>query len=197
MSTLPSRYEYRVWADALEDVAARIRSLSDPHGTRHSAETYLVSVAADDVNPKVRNGLLDIKVLMARRDGCEQWEPRLKAEFPVDSALLRLELFPLLGLDTPPLDRDRYTLTQLVEEVVQPHPDLAAAEVHKHRHAFTVNGCIAELAEVTIVDTQMQTAAVESADLHALAEARRLAGLDAYENVNYPRVIKKTLGWPG
>jgi len=58
-----------------------------------------------------------------------------------------------------------------------------------------VSGCITELAYVSIAGEDIQTAAVESTDLEALRDARRLTGLDAYENISYPAAIKRAIGW--
>jgi hypothetical protein len=195
MGPSEQRYEWRVWGESLGDIAARMASLSECHGTRHCLETYFVSTATDDANPKVRADLLDVKVLREVRDGFERWEPVLKAAFPVTAAFLRDDLFPALGVASPPLERAVYTLAQLRDEVVAPHGAVAAIGVHKRRSAYTINGCIAEVADVTIDDRRLQTAVVESADLGALREARILAGLDALANVNYPRAIKQMLGW--
>ena len=194
MDTIEARYEWRIWDDDLGEVDARIRSLSECHGTRHSTETYLVSRADTGVNPKIRDDKLDIKVLVAVEEGYEQWQPRLKATFPVSDELLRTDLFPLLGLEPPRLDRVTYELADFLHDVVDPDPDVAAVEVVKVRHAFTVTGCIAEVADVTIAGRALQTASVESGDLDALGEARRATGLDRYENVSYPRIIRDTVG---
>lgn len=195
MDTTEPRYEWRVWAGRLDEVAARVGALSECHETRHSAEVYIVSRTATDANPKVRDRRLDIKVLRAIRDGFEKWDVHLKSGFPVPAELLSSQVLPLLGLAPPQLRREQYSLSQFLDEVVEPHPDLAAVEVKKRRNSYTVNGCIAEVSDVTIGGRHLQTVAVESVDLQALSEARRLTGLNRYDNVNYPRAIRRTLGW--
>jgi hypothetical protein len=189
-----ARFEFRVWADRLDELADRLRSLAEPLEVRQSTDTYLVSTSAVDANPKARADLLDIKVLVGVRDGFEQWGVRLKAEFPIEAALLRIELFPLLGLASPDLERAEYSLSQLLAEVVPAHPDLAAVEVTKSRHMHAVNACIAEITDATIADREIQTVAVESVDLAALTEVRRALGLDGHDNVSYPRAIRAVLG---
>jgi len=195
MDTTEPRYEWRAWADRLDEVAARVGALSECHETRRSAEVYIVSRAATDANPKVRDRRLDIKVLRAIRDGFEKWDVHLKSEFPVPAGLLSAQVFPLLGIAPLQLHREQYSPSQLLDELVNPHPDLAAVEVKKRRNSYTVNGCIAEVADVDIGSRHLQTVAVESVDLEALREARRLTGLNRYDNVNYPRAIRQTLGW--
>ncbi len=198
MNSIEPRFEFRVWGRRLDDVTARIRALSAPGDIRDSTETYIVVSGVDDVNPKVRAGLLDIKVLVAEQRGFEQWAPLFKTEFPVEAGALRDEVFPRLRLAVPALEREAYTLAEILEEVVAPHPDLTAVEVEKSREAHRVAGCMAEIARVVIAGRELQTAAIESADLEAMSEAVRLLGLDGHPNVSYPRAIKQTLaGAPG
>jgi hypothetical protein len=189
-----ARFEYRAWAERLDAVGDLLESLSVCHEVTETAETYLVSTATADVNVKVRADLLDIKVLVAVRDGFEQWTVHRKAEFPVDAAMVRDDLFPLLGLVPPDLQRDEYSLSQLIDDVVAAHPDLGAVNVTKWRRRYTVDDCAAEIADVSIADHQLQTAAVESTDLRAVREAYRMLGLDRYDNISYPRAVRRALG---
>jgi hypothetical protein len=193
-SPTAARFEFRVWAERLDAVCDRIRSLSECREVRETAETYFVPTSAVDVNTKARADLLDIKVLVGVRDGFEQWDVHRKLGFPVDAALLEAELFRLFELTPPTLERDAYSLTQLVDEVVGSEPDLAAVEVSKRRQMHEINSCGAEIADVTIAGHDVQTVAVESADLDAVREARRMLELDEYDNVSYPRAIRNTLG---
>lgn len=189
-----ARYEFRVWGERLDELGDRLRSLAEPLEVRESTETYFVSTAAVDANPKARADLLDIKVLVGVREGFEQWGVRLKAEFPIDAALLSAELFPLLGLTPPHFERADYSFLQVLDEVVPAHPDLAAVEVGKRRQMHTVNACIAEITDATIADHRIQTVAVESSDFDALRDARHALGLDDADNVSYPRSIRGVLG---
>lgn len=195
MNPIQPRFELRAWADDLGTVRERVSALADPHEVRESVETYIVSSTTTDANPKVRGDLLDIKVLIATRDGFEQWEPQLKTSFPIPASVLRNEFFRILGVFAPNLDRDAYSYDQFIHDIVEHHEELAAVEVVKQRRISTVRGCITEFAHVSIAGKDTQTAAVESTDLEALREARELTGLDAYENTNYPAAIKRAIGW--
>jgi hypothetical protein len=195
MSPVEPRFEFRAWADQLDAVENAVRSLSECYQSRESTETYIISTTAVNANPKVRANQLDIKVLVAIRQGFEQWEPRLKATFPIPARLLRDELFPLLGQPAPALEGDTFSLARFLDNVVEPYDGIAAVEVTKRRRAFTISGCITEIADVSIAGAELQTAAVESVDIGALLEARRLTGLTAYDNVNYPTAIKRAIGW--
>jgi hypothetical protein len=197
MNPVQPRFEFRAWGAQLDDVRDRIASIAEPYEIRESVETYIVSTATSDANPKVRGDRLDIKVLIATRDGFEQWEPQLKTSFPIPASVLRNDFFRILGEFAPSLDRDTYSHEQFVEEIVQSHDDLAAVEVVKQRRLSTISGCITEFAYVSIAGEDAQTAAVESTDLDALREARSLAGLHAYENTSYPAAIKRAIGFGG
>lgn len=195
MNPVEPRFEFRAWADQLDAVESRIRALSECHQSRESTETYIVSIGAVNANPKVRENQLDIKVLVATREGFEQWEPRLKAIFPIRATLLRDELFPLLGQPAPALESESFSVDQFINDVVERCNGVTAVEVAKRRRAFTVGGCITEFADIAIAGVALQTAAVESVDIGALRNARRLTGLDAHANVNYPTAIKRAIGW--
>lgn len=189
MNVTPPRYEYRAWAEDLSIVADRIQARSEGEPVRTSEEIYLVLPAAG-INPKIRDMQLDVKVLVDVRRGFEQWEPRLKAEFPLPSGSLREEAFDLLEMANPQdvdLTLDRFLA--LIEDV----DAVRAVMVTKERRGFTVAGCVAEVASVTIGGIPLQTVAVESADLDAAVEAARLTGLADFENVNYPTIIKRTI----
>ena len=195
MNTIQPRFEFRAWADDLGTVRDRIASLADTSELRESVETYIVSANAIDANPKIRGDQLDIKILITSVDGFEQWEPQLKASFPIPAEVLRNKFFRLLGQPVPTLDRDNYTFEQFLHVIEERPGELATVEVAKQRRISTVRGCITEFAHVSIAGADIQTAAVESVDIDALRDARRLTGLDAYENINYPAAIKRAIGW--
>ncbi len=193
------RFEFRAWARNFGMVETRIRRLSPCREIRESSETYIVSSRSDASNLKVRDGKLELKVLVQEREGLEQWQPRVKSQLPVAAKFLAAEVLPALGVEVPALDRDDYALDQLVDEIVRPHRDLAAARVFKRRFAFTVKACMTEHDEVWINGAGLESVAVESSDGAAVLEVLRLLGLDDYENVSYPRVIKRVIGmvpWP-
>ena len=195
MNPIQPRFEFRAWGDELDTVRNRITSIADPYEKRESVETYIISAGTTHTNPKVRGDRLDIKVLIAARAGFEQWEPQLKASFPIPASALRNDFFRILGEFAPTLDRDSYSFDQFIHEIVERHDGLAAVEVVKQRQISTVSGCITEFAHVSIAGKDTQTAAVESTDLEALHNARRLTGLDEYENTNYPAAIRRAIGW--
>ena len=192
-----SRFEFRTWAEDLGEVEARLRRLAEFLQVRESDELYIVSAANDETNVKIRHELLDIKVLVERQRGLERWQPQMKQPFPLAAAALRDEVMPALGVAPPPrLEREAYDLEALLDEVVRPLPALDAVQVSKRRHGFTLDGCTAELAEVAIRDVELQTAAVESTDAEAVLAAMDRLGLSGYDNICYPRAIKRAIARP-
>ena len=149
MTDIQPRYEFRVWGTACVDAIALLRGMAAPAGAPVSTvETYLVTMAREDANAKIRADLMDLKVLQTVAQGCEQWYPLLKAEFPVAASLLQ-DLLPRLGLTSTAIGRDTYELQEFIEEVVNPSALLKAVRVEKTRDRFVLECCIADVAEVT------------------------------------------------
>lgn len=194
MTEIKPRFEFRTWAKNFGMVERKMHKLSACEGIRESSEIYIVSAGNNENNTKVRDRLMDIKVLVTEKEGLEQWTPRMKGEFPMQSATLLDEVFPALGVEMPALERDEYTLDQYLDEVIRPHLKLAAVSVFKRRFAFTINDCITEIAEIEINGAGLQTVAVESVDVAAILKAKEMLGLNEYENINYLRAIKRVIG---
>lgn len=194
MSSIQPRYEWRAWSDRLDEVADRFRAGSECLEHRSTTETYIVA-HTPGTNPKVRFDRLDIKVLRAVEEGFQQWDVALKTPFPVGAVTLTDQVFPLLGVSPIPLERAAYDHEELFREVVKRHHELTDVVVEKHREFYAVEGCTAEFAKVEVAGRALQTAAIESIDLARLREARESTGLGRYENLSYPEMIRRTIGW--
>ena len=186
------RFEFRVWDQELSVPTRRLRELAEPTATLESEEVYVVAEGCDDTNTKIRDRVLDVKVLQRVVERCEQWQPWIKAEFPVAASLLTQELLPRLGAIDLTVERDLPTMPALIE-LLRSHPRIGVAGVSKQRTKYLVGGCLAESAIVRIDGHELQTVAIESTDVVALVELRRRVDLEQYENVSYPRAIKLTL----
>ena len=130
------RFEFRTWAKNFGKVEEKMRKLAACEGIREGSEIYIVSDGNNENNTKVRDKLMDIKVFVTEKEGLEQWNPRMKGEFPMKAASLVEEVFPALEVEMPDLKRDEYTLDQYLSEVIIPHPKLAAVRGFKLRLAF-------------------------------------------------------------
>jgi len=126
---------------------------------QESDELYVLSQESD-ASVKVRDDLMDVKRLEAvDGNGLEQWRPVLKGLFPLAAADVRTVLHAL-GVSIQKLAREAYTLEQLLGEVVESDPALAAVPVHKRRVHYRVEDCMAELSEVTAGTRSARTIAV-------------------------------------
>ena len=156
-----------------------------PGPVQESDEFYLLSAAG--ANVKVRDGLMDIKLLReVDGDGLERWEPVMKAGFPLPAAEVA-RVFDALGVLPPPLTRDAYTLDQFLAELVEPSGAVRAVRVHKRRLRYTLADCMAEVADLEVDGRAARTIAVESEDPSAVMAAVRRLGLDGQVNTSYPR----------
>jgi hypothetical protein len=194
MAEIKPRFEFRAFAQNFGMVEEKMRSLSPIEQIRESLEIYIMSAGNNLNNTKVRDNLMDIKVFVQEQKGLEQWNPRMKGQFPMAAEMIRDQVFPAFGVALPDLKREVYTLEQYINEVIKPHPDLAAVNVFKRRMGFTIHGCIAELADVYINGAKVMTANLESVDVEAILEAKKMIGLSDYENVNYLLAIKRVIG---
>ncbi len=184
MVPITPRWEWRAFGTrfgAAEEALARPTS----RRIEESDELYLLSTAGG--NAKVRNDLMDIKILReVNNDGLERWEPVMKRGFPLP-ATDASRVYEALRLSPPPLARDTYTLDRFVAELVQPSGVIRAVTVHKRRVRSTLGGCMAEIADVEANGRFTRTIAIESEDASAVIAAVRAVGLDGYVNTSYPR----------
>ena len=188
------RYEFRVWAASLVEVRRRLEKLSGPQPAEPSRETYIVSYATDDTNTKIRAGVIDIKVLLGTDLNLEQWNPYLKAAFPIDTALIAEKIFPALRVDPPPLRQRVFTAEVFVDTVVKPHSRLAAVELGKARRRYVLGGCAVEFVEVEIDGSMLHSVAVESTSSRAVLDVVGELAIGGYPNISYVRQIKSILG---
>jgi exopolyphosphatase/guanosine-5'-triphosphate,3'-diphosphate pyrophosphatase len=187
MSPITPRWEWRAFAAQFRELEIPFRSGAGEPPRRH--ETYLVS-SQSGVNTKIRDDLADVKVLLqVDRRGIEQWMPVLKAPFPIDAAALRT-LFIAWGLPDAPYGDRRWTRAELVA-LVASNPALAIVEVEKVRYGSTLDGCMAELADLTFDGEPVRTLAVEATDADRVWDAVLRLGLSTSENVSYVKALRR------
>ncbi len=194
MGETGARYEFRAFAHDFGIVEEAIRRHARVDRYRESLEVYVMSAGNDENNTKVRDGLMDIKVLVNRDRGLEQWNPRMKGEFPLSQHVIRDKVFPAFGVLVPDLKRNAYSFDRYLAEIIGPHQDLAAVSVYKQRSSFDIDGCTTELANVYINGALMRSACLESTDSDLVLETRTRLHLDDHENVNYLLAIKRVIG---
>jgi exopolyphosphatase / guanosine-5'-triphosphate,3'-diphosphate pyrophosphatase len=191
--TIVPRWERRAFAEHFGAAENRFAALPSER-VEDSDEVYLLSLQSD-ASVKARGGQMDVKQLeRVNEDGLEQWRPVMKAAFPLPAADAA-SVFTALGAAVPSFARTKYTLEELVDELVRPSSDLLAVPVHKRREHYTIGGCMAELTEIRTDSGMTRTIAVESEDLTRVAKAVRELGLASYPNVNVPRGLKALVGF--
>jgi exopolyphosphatase / guanosine-5'-triphosphate,3'-diphosphate pyrophosphatase len=193
MHAIVPRWEWRTW-EPFGDAGQRLEALAtDP--PQVSDEVYVLALASE-ASVKVRDGLMDVKRLEhVDDDGLEQWRPVTKAPFP----LARADVVGLLDAlaVAAGLERDEYTLDELLAEVLRPRADVRVVAVHKERARFTLGGCMAELSELRTDHGSARTLAIESEDADGVIAAVRELGLASRHNVSVPRKLKALAGFAG
>ena len=188
MENISSRWEWRTFGDGFGGAEERLEALT-PDRLRESDEIYILSAVSND-NTKIRDMLMDIKTLQqVNQDGLEQWMPVMKGSFPLPVEEIA-RVFGAFRVAPQPFRRDAYTLEQLIGELVKVSRHLRAVDVRKKRTGYLINGCIAEVAEVTVEGTTTRTVAIEAEDpVKVIATVRQL-GLGRFSNTNYVRELK-------
>ena len=193
MPAVTPRWEWRTFAESLGDAERRFGELT-PGPVQESDELYLLSPNCDG-SVKVRDGLMDIKALeQVDESGLEQWRPVAKSAFPLAPADVA-RVCAALAVAPLPL-REPISLERLRAELAHPSRGVRAVALHKRRRRYTIDGCAAELTDVTADDRATRTVAIESEDPARVRAAVRKLGLAGFENVSYPRGLKRLLGLP-
>ncbi|HJU09981.1 MAG TPA: hypothetical protein VJ728_03845 [Candidatus Binataceae bacterium] len=193
MAEVQPRYEYRVWADALEEQKDQLRRLAPALRTESSEEIYLISLLTDSYNVKLRSGQIRIKALLAMEQGLELWKPVLDADFPLDRALIADQIFPCFELPAPVLDRPEYLMEDFFTEIIRPISQIAILTTFKTRVRFRLNECLAEFTSVTVDKARLTTVAVESIRAEGVLQLIRELRIDGMPNINYVRRLKQVL----
>ncbi|HEX7309725.1 MAG TPA: hypothetical protein VF232_00975 [Gaiellaceae bacterium] len=187
------RWEWRTFGEdfgAAEDAFAALEA----ERVMESDELYLLAEESD-ASVKIRDALMDVKHLEeVDDDGLEQWVPVMKGSFPIAAADVAAVL-GVLRVAATALERDVYSLDDLVDEVMRPNDALLAVEVHKRRSRYTIGGCMAELSEVRTDKGSTRTIAVEFEDPARVLETVRSLGLAAHANVCMARGLKTLVGF--
>ncbi len=195
MAEQQARVEFRVWGEHLGDLRARLDKLAPPSEPRESTETYILSRFTDNANVKIRDALLDIKLLVEEHGHLERWRPALKAGFPLEARTIVEVIMPALEIAPPALSKTAYTRDELIREVVMANRDFAAVNVSKQRYGYKLPGCTGEFAILKIEGgATSETVQVEAEDPAAANSVIAQLGLIGQTNVNYIRHLKKMIG---
>jgi exopolyphosphatase/guanosine-5'-triphosphate,3'-diphosphate pyrophosphatase len=178
------RWEWRSFGRQFGAAEERIAQLT-PGSIQESDEIYFLSSDGDNV--KVRDGLMDVKALWAiNPDALQQWAPIMKLPFPLPATDTEKVLQALHSPATVPSTAS-YGLEEFVDAFAGPGSHIGVVRVHKRRVRYTVEGCMAELSDISVGGEATRTIAVESEDAAAVTHAVEHLGLSGYTNISYPR----------
>lgn len=183
MGQVIPRWEWRVFGHRFPLADAEFAART-PTGVQDGDELYLLAPSGDNV--KVRDGLLDIKVLReVDADGLQRWSPILKAPFPlsIDDALAA---YRSLAVGDPARQSVPLTLEELLRGVTAPAGPVRTVSVRKHRVRYAIGGCLSEVADIELDGHRTRTVAVEGEDAAAVLATVRSIGLGGYRNTSYP-----------
>ncbi len=187
MHEVVPRWEWRTFAGA-DSRADVVFDAMTPVSVEESDELYLLTRGGDNV--KVRQGLIDIKVLRATdAAGLQRWEPILKSTFPLAAEAVGT-VFRALRHPSPipPEGLDLDGLLAAVEVGVGDGP--RAVRVHKRRARYTVAGCMAERTVVEAGGHRTISLAAESVHPEGVLAAVDAMGLHQYRNLDVPTGLR-------
>lgn len=191
------RFEFRTFGQDFSVAAERMARLSVPVPEkvwrRESDEIYIMSRTNDLNNTKIRDGKMDVKAYVQTIDGLEQWDPKLKAEFPISKSQLVEEVFPAFMVEIPALAKQEYSFEEFIS-IIDAHPDLQAVKIHKERYGYMVNNTICEVANVLVNGASIVSVNSESVELDDIKKTVADLRLEGVENINYLQAIKRVIG---
>ena len=191
------RFEFRSFGQDFEAARHRMARLSVPVPEkvwkRQSEEIYILSQGNDINNTKIRDGKMDIKTFVQCIQGLEQWNPLMKAAFPISAAQLEKEVFPAFQVGMPAPGKDVLSLDEFLA-LIRSHPHLQAVRVAKERYGYMVNNTLCEFGYVYINGARVCTINSESTEVDDILKTIREVGLEGVENINYLQAIKRVVG---
>lgn len=192
MGKIIPRWEWRTFGENLVKFKEQFSQYKEA-GLKTSSEVYILSTVRDD-NTKIREDLIDIKALQAvNGDNLEQWNPALKAGFPIAQEQLT-QLFATFGVEVPVFARSEYTYNQFLAELIKPNSALRIVDVKKVRYIYTINECTVEYAETEFNGAPRQTVCVEHIDPELVIKTVKELKLYGLPNINYIKAMKQSVG---
>jgi hypothetical protein len=190
MGEIIPRWEWRTFGESFGESETIIKGYEAK--VRESSEIYILSAMSND-NTKVRDMLMDIKYLVqTNADKLEQWNPLIKASFPISLENLTT-VAKSWKVDISKEIKEGMTYEEFLA-MVNANSNLKAVDVFKNRHGFKINNCIVELAYLKFDGKPINTVAVEHEDPALVYDTVKMLKLDKYENINYLRALKNSVG---
>jgi exopolyphosphatase/guanosine-5'-triphosphate,3'-diphosphate pyrophosphatase len=186
------RWEWRTFGEEFGIAEERITAHECTRALE-SSEVYILSKNSGE-NIKIRDMLMDIKVLRNVENDLEQWFPIMKATFPIGAAEAT-EVFKAAGVEVDINDSDTWEYDAFISKMVDTNPDLKAVGVFKKRYGYLIEGATVEIADLTIDGNAIRTTAVEDADPELVTRLVKELGLSGYENISYIKAMRRMVGF--
>ena len=116
----------------------------------------------------------------------------MKAAFPLPAAEVAKVCAALRVAPLPV--RDAYPLEAMQAELTNASRGVRAVPIHKKRQRYTVGGCLAEVTELAADGRATRTVAIEFEDPARVWAAVLEMGLERFDNLSFPRGLKRLLG---
>ncbi|MBT4035378.1 MAG: hypothetical protein HOB84_01035 [Candidatus Marinimicrobia bacterium] len=186
------RWEWRTFG---EEFGVAEENIKAHECTREieSSEVYILSKKSGE-NIKIRDTLMDIKVLRNAENDLEQWFPIMKATFPI-GAEEAAEVFQAAGVEIDLNEGDTWQYDAFISQMVDTNSDLKAVGVFKKRYGYMIDGATVEIADLTIDGEAIRTTAVEDADPELVTNLVKKLGLSGYENISYIKAMRRMVGF--
>lgn len=190
MPTIPSRWEWRAFAESFGPIEPTLRSNGHP---RTSHEVYILS-SRPEVNAKLRDDTLDVKLRHAvDPHGLELWSPAVRATFPVDASTVQT----VLGLWRLPVDVPTagvWRADAFLERFVSHAPSLRVVSIDKVRYGSRLNECIVEIADVWVnAVVHLQSIGVEHEDPARVWDTVTVLDLQRHPVTNYVAALTRAV----
>ncbi len=193
-SEQPLRFEFRIFGQGFGRERDEIRKRSPCTGNEEVLDIYLVTAANEINNVKIRERVLDIKVLTGVERGLELWKPCLKIDFPISGSDGVTDLFHALAVQAPALSRIEVDVQDLMTQIIWPHPEILVAEVCKQRSFYQIGECRVEIDELLVNGAAIQSISLECEDAAEILRIQQLLGMKRYLNINYLIALKRIMG---
>ena len=186
------RWEWRTFGEEFGVAEENIKAHECTRALE-SSEVYILSKKSGE-NIKVRDTLMDIKVLRNAENDLEQWFPIMKATFPI-GAEEAAEVFKAAGVEVEVNKDDTWEYDAFISKMVDTNPDLKAVGVFKKRFGYLIEGATVEIADLTIDGKAIRTTAVEDANPELVTRLVAELGLSGYENISYIKAMRRMVGF--
>jgi len=190
------RYEYRTFGHQLQLIHEKLKEFSEEvpqeYRLRESEEVYFLHKNHLDVNCKIRDNNLDIKILARTVENFELWKPDLRISFPLQNEKVTKILSDYFKTPPKTTNKNLYDVNSFIE-LMKKQKGFTVVPVRKVRRSYLVNQTVCEFAEVNISGIQWQTVCIESENIEKVKNVTQRLNLLQFENINYPQAISKLI----